>query len=164
MEAGDIPAVLRLMAETPEAPAWRARDYDAFLHHESAGTSLERHAWVLCLQETDVGDGLVGFAGASLLTTVVPPECELESVAVAPEHRRRGGGGRLMEAVFGWARIAGAPAIRLEVRGSNLAAIRLYRRHGFLAVGSRPGYYRNPPEDALLMEATVDAEAHPVVL
>ena len=165
MEPADVPAVLRLMAETPQAPAWRERDYDSFLRNESPRTLLERRAWVLCSQEsTRAADRVVGFAGAALLTPGGPPECELEYIAIAPEHRRQGGGARLMEAVFNWARTAGAPAIRLEVRTSNLAAIRLYRGHGFVAVGSRRGYYPEPPEDALLMEATVDAGRPPVVL
>jgi ribosomal-protein-alanine N-acetyltransferase len=37
------------------------------------------------------------------------------------------------------------------VRPSNEAALRLYRSAGFEEVLRRPGYYREPAEDALVM-------------
>ena len=40
----------------------------------------------------------------------------------------------------------------LEVRASNHAAHALYRSLGFRDVTTRPTYYTNPIEDALLME------------
>ncbi|MGH7221337.1 MAG: hypothetical protein ACREI1_13540, partial [Nitrospiraceae bacterium] len=40
----------------------------------------------------------------------------------------------------------------LEVRASNHAAHALYRNLGFRDVTTRPTYYTNPIEDALLME------------
>jgi ribosomal-protein-alanine N-acetyltransferase len=54
-----------------------------------------------------------------------------------------------------WAASAGASAFRLEVRASNLAALGLYRGHGFSTTGVRPGYYSAPDEDALLLEAAL---------
>ena len=39
----------------------------------------------------------------------------------------------------------------LEVRRSNAAALRLYRRFGFRAVGVRPNYYAEDQEDAIVM-------------
>ena len=47
----------------------------------------------------------------------------------------------------------GATAVTLEVRASNEAAQALYRRFGFLPVGTRKGYYRHPDEDALVLWA-----------
>jgi len=41
--------------------------------------------------------------------------------------------------------------LTLEVRASNAPAIRLYDKLGFVEVGSRPGYYHNPKEDALIL-------------
>jgi ribosomal protein S18 acetylase RimI-like enzyme len=180
MEATDIPSILLLMAKTPQAPIWREQDYRSFLRSpdlcrndagskevrsENPGAHLERRAWVLCCQASPrAADRVVGFAGASLLTAGGPPECELEFIAIAPEHRRHGGGAALMEAVFDWARSVGSPAIRLEVRASNLTAIRLYQRLGFLTLGRRRAYYREPEEDALQMQAPVDAESPPGVV
>ena len=40
----------------------------------------------------------------------------------------------------------------LEVRASNQAARTLYRQMGFAQISTRPKYYTNPVEDAVLME------------
>ena len=45
----------------------------------------------------------------------------------------------------------GARTVWLEVRPSNQAARALYRAVGFAAAGVRRGYYRRPPEDALVL-------------
>lgn len=42
--------------------------------------------------------------------------------------------------------------LTLEVRQSNLAAIALYQRFGFYAVGVRPHFYCHPTEDGILMK------------
>ena len=41
--------------------------------------------------------------------------------------------------------------ITLEVRESNIAAIRLYEKFGFYEIGRRRDYYKKPTEDAVLM-------------
>jgi ribosomal-protein-alanine acetyltransferase len=79
------------------------------------------------------------------------PEWELENMAVVRGFRRRGVGRALLETLLEAARAGGAERILLEVRTSNLAAIGLYGHAGFAELGRRPGYYRNPPEDALIM-------------
>lgn len=53
---------------------------------------------------------------------------------VAPQARRTGTAEALVEEVSGWARRAGAVAVRLSVRRDNERAIRLYRRTGFVHV------------------------------
>ncbi len=57
----------------------------------------------------------------------------------------------LVHAALNWGRDLRADEIRLEVRESNVGAVQLYERCGFVIAGRRPGYYTNPPEDALLM-------------
>jgi ribosomal-protein-alanine N-acetyltransferase len=79
------------------------------------------------------------------------PEWELENIAVLPEFRRHGLGRRLLSALIKQARLQGAERIFLEVRVSNLAAIRLYELAGFQQLGRRKGYYLNPTEDALIL-------------
>lgn len=48
--------------------------------------------------------------------------------------------------------------ITLEVRESNIAAVKLYEKYGFREIGRRRGYYRKPLEDALIMELDMDAD------
>lgn len=45
----------------------------------------------------------------------------------------------------------GIDAFTLEVRKSNLPAIRLYESFGFESAGVRPRFYEKPVEDALVM-------------
>lgn len=78
-------------------------------------------------------------------------EGEILNVAVTPEVRRRGIGRRLLVAVLESVAAAGAEDVYLEVRQSNAAAMAMYRNEGFRAVGLRVSYYRNPPENAVVM-------------
>lgn len=48
----------------------------------------------------------------------------------------------------------------LEVRDGNEAAIALYERHGFTAVGTRPGYYEDTGDDAIVMWRRTEAAAY----
>lgn len=77
---------------------------------------------------------------------------ELLRIATAPEKRGRGIGGALLDEVIRRCRSSGAEVLRLEVRRSNNAAIALYLSRGFFEIGVRRGYYRNPDDDAILME------------
>ena len=49
------------------------------------------------------------------------------------------------------ARRQGAEFLSLEVRPSNLAAVGLYTKLGFVQEGRRRNFYRDPTEDALLL-------------
>jgi ribosomal-protein-alanine N-acetyltransferase len=57
------------------------------------------------------------------------------------------------------AHAAGAVTVLLEVRESNVAARRLYRKLGFTEHGRRSNYYLQPAEDALLLSVTKWLEA-----
>lgn len=83
-------------------------------------------------------DGQV--AGFSLYRTV-SDEAELLLLAVAPEFRRQGVGGRLLDHFLDAARAAGASRVHLEVREGN-PAVAMYRRAGFSVAGKRVKYYR----------------------
>lgn len=78
-------------------------------------------------------------------------EAELFRVAVQAAARRRGIASALMENVLSAAENAEIESVFLEVRASNAAAIALYEKHGFAAVGRRRGYYDAPVEDAAVM-------------
>jgi GNAT superfamily N-acetyltransferase len=59
----------------------------------------------------------------------------LISMWVAPEIRRQGVGGALVDAVVGWARARGVSRLLLDVADHNVPAIELYARKGFVPNG-----------------------------
>lgn len=111
-------------------------------------------AGLLMRDDTDLlaavdGERLVGYA----VCWTILDQAELGNVAVAPDHRGRGLGRRLVEVVLARVRGRGAKECFLEVRESNHGAQTLYRECGFEVVGRRRRYYSSPVEDALVMRA-----------
>ena len=80
-------------------------------------------------------------AAGFLLSRAAPGEEELLLIAVNPEHRRRGLGRVLLQALRDAARDRGAERIFLEMRSNNPAE-KLYRDFGFEPIGRRRDYYR----------------------
>ena len=153
MTVQDIDDVLVLAAGFVEAPHWTQRDYEQILHPAQAVT-LTRCSVVA------LSDGyLIGFAVASWL----PQEtvAEVEGLVVVEKYRRQGIGSALIGACMAWAAKSGATNMRLEVRASNAAALALYHRHGFSAVGRRRAYYPTPVEDAVLLQAPLRSQNTP---
>jgi ribosomal-protein-alanine N-acetyltransferase len=75
------------------------------------------------------------------------------NLVVLPEFRRLGIGSTLLSEVLQELRLL-KPDLRLitlEVRESNIEAIKLYEKFGFSIIGKRIGYYQNPLEDAVIM-------------
>ena len=81
----------------------------------------------------------------------VADEVHLLNLATHPEARRAGHASRMLAHIVAFGRAQGCRLITLEVRRSNAAALRLYRRYGFRAVGVRPNYYAEDQEDAIVM-------------
>lgn len=81
---------------------------------------------------------------------------QILTIAVDEAFRRRGIGKALLEALFSHARRANCVAVELEVRSRNASAIALYESLGFHTVGLRKNYYRDPADDAVLMDRDLD--------
>ena len=94
--------------------------------------------------------------GFSVLDRSLVTEAEIHNVAILPEYRGKKLSRLLMDAMVSTARENGVTRIMLEVRASNQAAISLYTAYGFEKVGIRAGYYRNPTENAILMDLMLD--------
>ncbi len=78
----------------------------------------------------------------------------LMNIAVDPAARRRGIATALLSEMI---RRAGPDRqYTLEVRTSNAPAIALYERFGFRSAGTRPRYYHDTGEDALIMWRTTE--------
>lgn len=91
------------------------------------------------------------FAGYADVWTVLD-EADLNSIAVRVDFRRKGIGDAIMLAMTEMLSANGVATINLEVRVSNMPAIKLYKKYGFNECGVRPGYYLDNGEDALIMK------------
>jgi [ribosomal protein S18]-alanine N-acetyltransferase len=89
----------------------------------------------------------------------VADELHVLNVATAPPLRRRGFARALMDEALAYAASERVRIVLLEVRRSNRAAIKLYRRFGFTALGVRHGYYADNDEDAIEMILALDPES-----
>ena len=80
-------------------------------------------------------------------------ECELLNITIMSELQKKGFGELMLKDLFSECRKANIVNIFLEVRKSNLLAIRLYKKSGFNEIGIRNNYYQNKAgkEDAILM-------------
>lgn len=79
-------------------------------------------------------------------------DADILNVAVVPAVRRRGIAAALMRELEVRLAPKGVERITLEVRASNVPAIRLYEGLGYTQVGLRKGYYEKPREDALILQ------------
>ena len=139
-----LPDILRLEEACFSAP-WTRKMLEA----ELSGNPFAH--FLLAKQVTPGDSSSVSIIGY-LCFWVVFEEIRLMNLAVIESMRHKG----IARALVSQALEVGAAqtAVRalLEVRASNHAAHALYRSLGFRDVSTRPTYYSNPIEDALLME------------
>jgi len=90
---------------------------------------------------------IIGFAGLWLMVD----EAHITTIAMHPDHRRRGLGEFLLMSLMDIAYSINAKWVTLEVRVSNSTAQSLYHKYGFREAGVRRRYYSDNQEDALIM-------------
>ena len=113
---------------------------------ESFHTELESNQLAFYLvARIKPGDKAVAYIGA----WKVLDEVHITTLAVVEKYRCCGIGSRLLEALVISTVNRGARYLTLEVRPSNLSAIKFYEKHGFETLGRRKRYYVD--EDALIM-------------
>jgi len=100
------------------------------------------HLWALATDNT-----LLGYVCFWMFDS----DIQLINIAVHPNKRGQRLGQLLLNKIIRTSITHGMQNIWLEVRPSNLAAKRLYRKFGFQEVGRRPRYYTDTNEDAILM-------------
>jgi [ribosomal protein S18]-alanine N-acetyltransferase len=137
MTEADLEAVVTAEQEIYPFPWTRGNFADA-LH---AGYT----AWVL-----RDPDGRLAAYGVMMMAL---DEGHLLNLSVARDSQRTGLGWRTLDWMADVARGHGARTMLLEVRPSNEAALRLYKRYGFERIGVRRGYYpaHSGREDAIVM-------------
>ncbi|HDY89772.1 MAG TPA: ribosomal-protein-alanine N-acetyltransferase [bacterium] len=78
------------------------------------------------------------------------------NLSVLPEFRRLGIGSMLLNSVLITLRELNSDCdLTLEVRESNIAAIKLYEKFGFVISGRRRDYFKKPEEDASIMKLDI---------
>lgn len=135
----DIPAVTAIESQVYSTP-WSEQSFLAELTHER---SL---FWVFLVDQTIVGYQI----GWKVLEAY-----HLHNIALHRSWRGLGFAHEALDFLRQYVARIAIRAIELEVRASNMAALELYRRFGFEAVGLRRRYYRQPTEDAVLMRFLV---------
>ena len=141
MSYDDIPEVARMEAEYFSTP-WSEAGIG---HYMDAGNTI----FIVAKHKNDKFEGNGRVVGYAAVMQVLD-EADLVSIAVDKEYRQMGIAGEILDIVYDIAAGKGVEKLHLEVRESNLPAIALYERDGFVRDGLRKGFYKNPAEDALL--------------
>ncbi len=142
MTSADIPAVAQLEVAVFGEEAWSPD----MLASEVTG---DPGKYYLVAAEEGV---IAGYAG---MLAPGGGHADVLTVGVALGHWGRGIGTALLEGLLAEAGRRGCTEVFLEVRVDNDRAQRLYRRHGFVRVGLRRGYYQPSGADALVMRRTM---------
>ena len=95
-----------------------------------------------------IDDKIVGYAGF----WSVSGEGQITNIAVLKEYRRNKIAYKMISSLIERAKELKLETLSLEVRESNIAAISLYLGMSFKKVGTRKKYYKNPEENAVLMD------------
>jgi ribosomal-protein-alanine N-acetyltransferase len=143
----DLVRVVEIEQSLQDAPHWPLTAYVTALDPEATPLRIALVAEDACIS------AVMGF----LVVRFLPPEAELETIAVAAQSQRRGVGRLILDAAveslqFAQATAAQITKVQLEVRASNSPALAFYRAQGFIETGRRSGYYADPAEDAVLLD------------
>lgn len=136
MQAGDLDAILQIEPTIYSHPWTRGNFSDSL----KAG----HVAWVMLLDNAVVGYSLM---------SVVLDEAELLNISIAAPYQKQGHGYTLLAQMLDSAKARNVTHLFLEVRKSNISAIALYEKMGFVEVSVRRGYYPSTEgrEDAVIM-------------
>jgi ribosomal-protein-alanine N-acetyltransferase len=136
MELSHLDAVYEIECNTFAIP-WVRADFEQELRENKL-------AIYFVAKDSNV---VTGYCGMWHVVT----EGHITNVAVAEEHRGRGIGDMLINALESEARAREMIGLTLEVRIGNEKAMRLYSKHGFKIEGLRKNYYADTKEDAAIM-------------
>jgi ribosomal-protein-alanine N-acetyltransferase len=139
----DSARLSEIAAQSPQASYWSPESY-ASLAASPSGLVL--------LAETKSESTARSVVNAFLAARHAAGEAEILNLAIDSKARRKGAASALLTAALTEFHASGVRRIFLEVRESNHPAISLYEKHGFIRSSRRKQYYKNPIEDALVLE------------
>jgi ribosomal-protein-alanine N-acetyltransferase len=143
MREVDLSEVLAIEQASFKYP-WKGASFEAEMEKPYAGLKVAR--------VKTLARPLVGY----VCFWLVVDELQVTNIAVHSHYRRRGLGEHLLMHALQLGYHTGARSAVLEVAWSNRPARALYEKLGFVALHSRPGYYSESNEDALVMGLSLD--------
>lgn len=120
-------------------------NFDSFWNYNVFKSELENGNSKYLVAKIDTE--IVGFAG------IIPivDEADISNIVVHKDFRNQKIGSCLLENLINLTSSLNLKCINLEVRESNIQAIKLYEKYGFEVCGLRKKYYNNS-ENAILMK------------
>ncbi|BAP86228.1 ribosomal-protein-alanine acetyltransferase [Paucilactobacillus hokkaidonensis JCM 18461] len=138
-QVADVPEILQVEQQVYGATPWNE---SAFVQE----IRRQRDRLYLVVRQNDK---LLGFAGCSFDRQ--KNEAHITNIAVTPTYQNQGIGRYLIRKLIRKAVLIDMDKMSLEVRVSNTAAQRLYKKMGFLVKNVKKRYYFGDHEDALNM-------------
>ena len=127
-------------------------------------TACHSHPWTLNTMSSCIGGryfNLAAFNGDTMVGFYIGekagPDFTLMDICVAPSEQGKGMAKQLLNQFIDYGEQQNAENLFLEVRESNIPAIKLYENAGFIEMSVRKNYYpsdnpaKNGFEDAILM-------------
>ena len=144
MEKSDIDGVLEVENKSFSIP-WSRHSFEKEMENELAYYVIAK-----------CGDDVAGYGGIWFIAG----EGHITNIAVHPSSRKKGIGKKILDELISESLKRNVLAMTLEVRVSNEVAIGLYSSYGFKAAGTRPKYYHDNGEDALIMWKELNNEQY----
>ena len=116
--------------------------------HKESFIEMIENKDALYLVADDEQAGVIGCCGVRSIVG----EGDISNVVVHPDFRKKGVAHEMLTQLLSRGEADfGIKEFTLEVRYSNIGAIRLYEKLGFVSEGVRKNFYEEPVEDALIM-------------
>jgi ribosomal-protein-alanine N-acetyltransferase len=148
MRAESVTEVIKI-AEECGLSYWSETDYR---------TEIDRSGSYTFQAESKPEKVIVGFIIMRLIMrkdSDYPSIFEIFNIAVKENYRKTGVGTLLIQSSINLAKQSSPAHIWLEVRSSNKAAAKFYKKHGFTPEHVRRNFYSDPVEDGIVMKLDV---------